>query len=718
MRGDRWTAAAGAALLAGIGVGSVLALDRILEGGTVLRAGLAATLGAHLFGNLPRRWGRAAPTAASAIGLLALLAVIVERPTTWHWVPTPSTFESLARDALDGIGELRVAVPPAEATPGLLVLALTSVCLLSLASSLMRARWDAPLQAIAPPWALVLVTAFLGEGPRHAERTVALLVASLAVVLVEDHRITRTIRWFGPGPRLGAMLRSSALPLLVAAPLAGVLGARLVAPSNATPGLLANAGRDRVVVSPLVDIRSRLRDPGNTQVFTVVSPVAANWRLTALDDFDGVIWSAKDRYRKTHARLPPEEGSDTRGSRSPTREVRQVFHIDALASVWLPVAYRPTGIDLDGVRVSYSSLSLVADQQIPRGLTYEATSDLPTRDSLSGAQGAPPASVRAQLALPRAFPQEVVRIAERATESAASPFQKAQLLEQHFRGSFAYDEDVSPGHSSDDLVEFLTATKRGYCEQFAGAFAAMARAVGLPSRVAVGFTPGRLDPATSTFVVTERDAHAWPEVYLPQAGWTAFEPTPGRDIATSAPGTAEGGEGVGLGPERAAGSNEGTTRPTAGGAPSDREGANEATGARTPWTQIGLAALALLAIAALFVPAWKRARRRGRIAERDPAENISGAWHEATALLLEWGYTPSPSATPLEVAHDVPAGGAALLALAELCTAARYAPVAPTRDEARSAWDAVAVLQRSLDRQDSPAGRILRRLDPRSLGHP
>ena len=76
------------------------------------------------------------------------------------------------------------------------------------------------------------------------------------------------------------------------------------------------------------------------------------------------------------------------------------------------------------------------------------------------------------------------------------------------------------------MVQFLR-TKTGYCEQFAGTFAAMARYLGIPARVAVGFTPGTQDPKNpNLWRVQTSDAHAWPELYLPGLGWWPFEPTP------------------------------------------------------------------------------------------------------------------------------------------------------------------------------------------------
>ena len=79
-------------------------------------------------------------------------------------------------------------------------------------------------------------------------------------------------------------------------------------------------------------------------------------------------------------------------------------------------------------------------------------------------------------------------------------------------------------------------TKRGFCVQFASAYAVMARTLGIPARVAVGFTPGTRD-ANGTFHVSSHDAHAWPEIWLDGSGWThLFDPTPSRQGVAPAPG--------------------------------------------------------------------------------------------------------------------------------------------------------------------------------------
>src|SRR5262249_333013 len=106
---------------------------------------------------------------------------------------------------------------------------------------------------------------------------------------------------------------------------------------------------------------------------------------------------------------------------------------------------------------------------------------------------------------------------------------------------FRYNENVARGHDFDTLEEFLTKTKEGYCEQFAGAMAVMARIAHIPSRVAIGFAPGNVQG--DLYIVTTKHAHAWVELYFPGYGWLPFEPTPRADITAPSytqrsPGTA------------------------------------------------------------------------------------------------------------------------------------------------------------------------------------
>lgn len=114
---------------------------------------------------------------------------------------------------------------------------------------------------------------------------------------------------------------------------------------------------------------------------------------------------------------------------------------------------------------------------------------------------------------------------------------------------FQYDEQVPVYRYP--LESFLFSDRRGYCQQFAGAMALLLRMGGLPARVATGFTSGIYSNATNQYVVADRDAHAWVEVWFPRYGWVRFDPTPPSAPAiasSSAALSARVGQVRGLGP--------------------------------------------------------------------------------------------------------------------------------------------------------------------------
>ena len=94
-------------------------------------------------------------------------------------------------------------------------------------------------------------------------------------------------------------------------------------------------------------------------------------------------------------------------------------------------------------------------------------------------------------------------------------------------GKFTYSTSVSLPGGINGLIQFLTKTRSGYCQQFAFAMAGLARLSGIPSRIAVGYTAGTHKTRSATWKVTSSDAHAWPELYFRGMGWVRFEPTPG-----------------------------------------------------------------------------------------------------------------------------------------------------------------------------------------------
>jgi transglutaminase-like putative cysteine protease len=454
----------------------------------------------------------------------------------------------------------------------------------------------------------------------------------------------------------------------------------------------------RVTLSPLVDIQARLVQQSDTEVFTVQSDVPANWRLTALDAFDGRVWKSSRRFAKVHGQLPADTATGAQ-----TALVQQAYVIEGLSQIWLPAAFEPREIDASPrlvTRWEPTTSTLIVDEQTSDGLTYKVTSAYPTfrAEQLRLATQAPPDDIARQfLELPADFSPRVEALATRLTAGASTPYARALALQQFFRSDeFTYSTDVQSGHGDNRLEAFLFDQKTGYCEQFAGAYAAMARSIGLPARVAVGFTTGDRDPKDPTlYQVKGKHAHAWPEVYLSGYGWVPFEPTPGRGAPNAAytgvPEMQDSDSPLGAVPDSST-----TTAPPLSSAPGVAEpgvsppqvgepldpgsGSPVGTGSRSRgwagWLLFVLLGAATLYVALVGGGRWvRRAARRRRA--RSAAAHIDVAWREAVESLGVLGLSAAPAETPLEfaarAARQARLSGPHMTALASLATEARYA---------------------------------------------
>lgn len=207
----------------------------------------------------------------------------------------------------------------------------------------------------------------------------------------------------------------------------------------------------------------------------------------------------------------------------------QTFEITDLGGSLLPAAFSPVrGDGPDGILFGAETSTLITSSESSDGLSYTVESVLPRYDAASlRAADAPPTGDLAErhLALPADFPSELADQARAITAGASTRYDRAIALQNWFRG-FTYDLSVGAGQSQTAMQEFLD-ERRGYCEQFAATYAAFARVLGLPSRVAVGFTEGE-QRDDGRYYVQGKHAHAWPEIYFEGAGWVPFEPTPGR----------------------------------------------------------------------------------------------------------------------------------------------------------------------------------------------
>jgi len=131
--------------------------------------------------------------------------------------------------------------------------------------------------------------------------------------------------------------------------------------------------------------------------------------------------------------------------------------------------------------------------------------------------------------LPSRVPERVYALARDLTSAAATPYDEALAIQNYLRTNYPYSLDVPLPPSGADVADtFLFELKRGYCDYYATAMVVMARSVGLPARLVMGFAPGAYHDLTAEYIVTAADAHSWVEIYFPGIGWVEFEPTAGQ----------------------------------------------------------------------------------------------------------------------------------------------------------------------------------------------
>ncbi|MDR1790409.1 MAG: DUF3488 and transglutaminase-like domain-containing protein [Propionibacteriaceae bacterium] len=266
-------------------------------------------------------------------------------------------------------------------------------------------------------------------------------------------------------------------------------------------------------------------------------------------------------------------------------------------------------------------------------LAYSASGAVfyPSPDALADALAGNPLDGGVTAALPGQNPPELAYLAREITSGLPSDGLKALALRNYLQSSvFTYDLDANPGTTVSGLSEFLLNTRSGYCVHFASAMALLAREIGIPSRVAVGFTPGKKQEGTdNTWNVSSKNMHAWTELYFADFGWVAFDPTPAGAIDVVEP-TAT--------PTPSASPTESDSpSPT----PSESEDETD-TGGRLldiPWQpafQVLLGLLGALLIA--LGPNWLRMiQRRRRTSTRPPiATQIENAWEEYLATVTDF----------------------------------------------------------------------------------
>lgn len=421
---------------------------------------------------------------------------------------------------------------------------------------------------------------------------------------------------------------------------------------------------DITIRNPMTDLRRDLTQGADTPLLRVTTddPHPDYLRISVLNRFSDNEWSSGDRDVPTNnladGRMPALVGVASTVQRTE-------YHYDVsvtsdFSSTWLPTQAPISQIVAAGDwRYDPSTMDFISGDKglTTAGMAYSMTGVDLTLNAAAMAR-APSSSglvSRDYLQLPPGLPTLVRTLANEVTRDAPSRFEKAVALQDWFSktGGFTYSiRNATPGNGVDDLVAFLSDSnggRTGYCEQFASSMAVMARMLGIPARVAVGFLePQQVGPKTWEY--STHDLHAWPELFFPGSGWVRFEPTP-AGAGTSVPGYTTQDVPVSnpsLRPDNPQPSNDLPNRGSSDSASPSKSAAaasHSDAGPRFPWGAVagGLGVLVVLAGLGLL-PRVVRRRRR----ERALAGGPEAAWAELRATALDLGVPWPEGRSPRE----------------------------------------------------------------------
>ncbi|HYO60546.1 MAG TPA: DUF3488 and transglutaminase-like domain-containing protein [Actinomycetota bacterium] len=711
--------------------------------------------------------------AVSAVVLFFYLVMIFQARNSFYLLPSPDAISGIARSIGNALRNSSTDFAPVPVRTGYVILVVIGMWAATTIGEIATVRWRRPLLAAIPCIVMFCIQMTVGTGTAAPALVIAFLLALLTFWGLESaHRVRSWGRWVSAFPaRDGRGPAAGKEPESVTGALARRMGAGCVAAAVVAPmivpalgdGLLAwrnevgnspfGSGGGSGEVNPFVSIAPQLIDQTDEVLFTVEAERGEYWRLLSLAEFDGEQWEpvpASESVEVADAEAFPRQSNSPSGAEPLVQRVT----FEGLESAKLPAALNPVAVDLEEERsLTYDgeNQDLTLDEDVAEGFSYTVVSNVPQltydelREATVGSAGEVYEDASTASEAVTAIARDL-RVADNGRRLSDVDFLIA--LQDHLR-RFEYDitpedaEIAETGGSVDFLERFLVETQRGYCQQFATAFALLARLEGIPTRVAVGFLPGSRDLETDDrFVVTGLQTHAWPEVYFEGYGWVRFDPTPRSeaveprytrepvDVGNLDDGGGPGNGGVGAAVGRQdqitdrrlaganTGSNTGADRP-AGIGPDGRPVAEDPVWERA-FDRIALgAAIALLAFLA-SVPALKTLRirrryRRARGADGAAAAAFAHFEDEAAELATPRGAAESAASYVARLAglRKVPADDAAKLA--SIYEAAEYGPHGVRPDQAGQAKLLARKLRGALWSRASWLERAARLFSPRRL---
>jgi transglutaminase-like putative cysteine protease len=488
---------------------------------------IAAVLGAPAALRAFVAWRGAPPLAA--IGALVVTLTAFFAPSTAFLVIIP-TWESFGRFGalfIEAVASVNHQSVPADPNTAVVFLLCAGVGAMAVLADLLAIVFARPALAGVPLLVVLAVPAITAPG--LTDLVIFLLVAAAYLWLLQRRGRGRQARF---SLALGAGMLAATLVVPVLLPAVAE-----------TPSVGGRGGGFASGINPVVNLGADLRQ-GAVQTaltYTTDSGQGNYLRLVSLQNFAGDGWAPDnvtiDR-KNTPRKFAPPPGLF--GDVDSTVD-RTHVSIEQLDSPWLPVPYPSvtiTGLDGDWFW-DKDALTVSSPDRSSWGENYTVSALVldPTPQQLTTAGTTVPPDFDRYLQLPDGMPEIIASTARRVASSAASNYEKALALQEFFRhGDFEYSESAPVAQNYDgsgmDVIAKFLEVKQGYCIHFASAMTVMARSIGIPARMAVGFLPGiattNRTQGRNIFRVTTHELHTWPELYFEGVGWVRFEPTVSR----------------------------------------------------------------------------------------------------------------------------------------------------------------------------------------------
>lgn len=653
---------------------------------------LAAAVPGLLFAPVFGLWTLVPPIAAVLVACYAVVELCIRVPVLQPWRPAVALVAGLLALTEVSLFATTLSGLPTAASVRALVAGVTDSWQLTLQST-WPVRPDAELLLFVP--ILVLFTAMLGiELLRRPAVAVlpSLVLLVLSQAFVAASGTVAILVAFGYAAVVAGLFISRARSAIVLTIALSLVGGVAVTAFDTKPAYSVQQNHSAQTplpraVSPLSEIAARLSNP-DAPVFSYTSNAPVDrWRLVVLDQFNGVTWTPTDQYRRLGAEIGPPAGVTV-----PTAAYSAHLTVPGDAP-WLPSQAMPASVNGVAPMIDQATGMLLMHTRtgpVEYDLRWwEPDAELNKLDDAGVSSDIAPGGLGV-------VPPGIGELARTATANARPTFRTALLLEQYLSRNYrvATGSELPTGSGWPQLSEFLLDTKRGTSEQFAASYVALARIVGIPARLAVGYRAPQT-AINGQLVVRNGDVLAWPEVAVAGIGWVPLDPAGSASGAGPTPSplaqvTAKARAGLPP-PDKL------SDPPLPASEPADEPGPGIDVWQLLLWVVLGLLALLVLVVIAIPVMKIVRAVRRKRLTG---TRGVVAAWWEARDLLRAHGTRVTPGMTARDLAA-VSDGSVvdSLYQLAGQLDRALWSGAGANDSAVAAAWGAVREIRRTLARR-------------------